>query len=39
MAGCEAGATAGCEGGVVVVEGGVGLDLESADGGVLVDVD
>ena len=35
MAGCEAGAAAGCWGGVV--ERGVGLELESADGGVLVD--
>ena len=34
MAGCETGAAAGCWGGGV--EGGVGLDLESADCGVLI---
>ena len=37
MAGCETGAAAGCWG--RGIEGGVGLDLEGADGGVLRDVD
>ena len=36
VAGCEAGAAAGCWGGVA--KGGVGLQLESADGGVLENV-